>query len=332
MKLNNFKNKLSLLVAFSLAVGLFTSCEDDDIGTIDRFELSVEEVPDTVLYGREIPLKIIVANAENVQVVITQEGIPGEILHDETIEVEANRMVYNVGVKVPSDGSWQGFYVIDIIARKGDETSTETKTLFVKEGPRELFLVGGSSEAGWEPTKAIKLNRHEKDGVAYHDIFLYLTTAGDGFKILPTQIDYVGGIGQKEGELSNEEDASNFTVEEDGFYRVRLTEDTTAPLGYTDLEIVKSNWAIIGSATPGGWDTDTDMVSPGSKDDYVWSITLDLVAGDLKFRENDDWAVNLGGTESELTFDGANIAVAAGNYTISLSLEPDGYTYSLKAN
>lgn len=323
---------MSLLLAFSFAIGLFTSCEDDDIGTIDRFELSVEEVPDTVFYGREIPVKFIVANAENVRITITKEGVPAEILQEEIVEIEPNRMVYNEGVKVPSDGSWQGFYVIDVVARKGEETSTETKTLFIKEGPRELYLVGGSSEAGWEPTQALKLNRHEKDGIAYHDIFLYLTTAGDGFKILPTQIDYAGGIGLKEDELSNEEDATNFTVEEDGFYRVRLTEDTTAPLGYVNLEIVKSNWAIIGNATPGGWDTDTDMVSPGSKGDYVWSITLDLLAGEFKFRENDDWAVNLGGTESELTFDGANITVSEGNYTISLKLEPDGYTYSLKAN
>src|SRR5690606_7454494 len=154
-----------------------------------------------------------------------------------------------------------------------------------------------------------------KDGTAFHDIFLYLTTSGDGFKILPTQIDYAGGIGQKEGELSNEEDASNFTVEEDGFYRIRLTEDTEASLGYGDLEIVKSNWAIIGDATPGGWDNDTDMTGPGSRGDYVWSITLNLLAGQFKFRENDDWAVNLGGTESELTFDGANITVSEGNYT-----------------
>lgn len=332
MKVNNLINKLSIFIAFSVAIGTLTSCEDDDIGTIDRFELSVEDIPDTVFYGREIPLKFITSNAENVQVIVTEEGVPGEILYDETIEVEPGRMVYNVGIKVPSDGSWQGFFVIDVIAHKAGEISSETKTLYVKEGPRELYLVGGSSAAGWEPTKAIKLNRHEKDGIAYHDLFLFLTTEGDGFKILPTQIDYAGGIGQKEGELSDEEDASNFTVAEDGFYRVRLTEDTTAPLGYTDLVIVQSNWAIIGNATPGGWDNDTDMASPASKGDYVWSITVDLLAGELKFRENDDWAVNLGGTESDLTFDGANIAVSQGNYTISLKLEPDGYTYVLMAN
>lgn len=332
MKLDHILNKLCLFITVCVVAGLLTSCEDDDIGTIDRFELSVDDVPDTVFYGREIPLKLIVANAESFRMRVTKEGVPNESLYEETINVEAGRLVYNQGISVPSDGSWHGFHVVDVIAQSGSNTSTETKTLYITEGPRELFLVGGSSEAGWEPTQAIQLNRHEKDGIAYHDIFTYLTTEGDGFKILPTQIDFTGGIGQIEGELSNEEDASNFTVEEDGFYRVRLTEDTTAPLGYTDLEIVKSNWGIIGDATPGGWDNSTDMVSPESKGDYTWSITVDLLAGEFKFRENNAWDVNVGGTESELTFDGANIPVSAGNYTILLNLDPDGYTYSLTAN
>lgn len=332
MKLNHIINKLCLLIAVCFIAGFFSSCEDDDIGTIDRFELSVDDVPDTVFFGREIPLKFIIANAENVQITVTKEGVPGEFLYNETVDAEAGKMVYSQNIPVPSDGSWQGFYVIDVIAHSGGSTSSETKTLYIKEGPRELFLVGGSSEAGWEPTKALQLNRHEKDGIAYHDIFTYLTSEGDGFKILPTQIDWTGGIGQIEGELSNEEEASNFTVEEDGFYRVRLTEDTTAPLGYIDLEIVKSDWGIIGSATPGGWDNDTDMTSPEGKGDYTWSITVELLDGEIKFRENDDWAVNVGGTESELTFDGDNIAVSAGNYTILLNLDPDGYTYSLEAN
>lgn len=80
---------------------------------------------------------------------------------------------------------------------------------------------------------------------------------------------------------------------------------------------------LVGNATPNGWD------SPDQKMDYnpvtgFWEITLDLVAGDIKFRKNDGWAWNLGGTLDNLVADGANIPIAeAGNYTITLNIISD---------
>jgi hypothetical protein len=81
---------------------------------------------------------------------------------------------------------------------------------------------------------------------------------------------------------------------------------------------------LVGSATPNGWDT------PDQKMDYdtqsgTWSITIDLIAGDIKFRLNDGWAWNLGyrpGTinPGDLFHNGDNIPVTAGNYTITLTI------------
>ncbi|MBS0010482.1 MAG: SusE domain-containing protein [Bacteroidales bacterium] len=77
---------------------------------------------------------------------------------------------------------------------------------------------------------------------------------------------------------------------------------------------------LIGSATPNGWD------SPDQKMDYdqasgTWSITVDLVVGEIKFRLNDGWAWNLGGTPDNLYHDGPNLQISsAGNYTISLTI------------
>ncbi|GET20611.1 SusE domain-containing protein [Prolixibacter denitrificans] len=76
---------------------------------------------------------------------------------------------------------------------------------------------------------------------------------------------------------------------------------------------------LVGSATPNGWD------APDQKMDYdaktgTWNITIDLVDGDIKFRLNDGWAWNLGGTPDNLVHNGDNIAVTAGNYTISLTI------------
>ncbi len=77
-------------------------------------------------------------------------------------------------------------------------------------------------------------------------------------------------------------------------------------------------WGIIGDATPGGWDGDTDMT--WDADNGVFTITADLTAGEFKFRANDDWGMNLGGSLDELTEGGANIAISeAGNYTITLN-------------
>lgn len=79
---------------------------------------------------------------------------------------------------------------------------------------------------------------------------------------------------------------------------------------------------LIGSATPNGWDT------PDQKMDYdaqtgTWFITLDLVDGEIKFRKNDGWAWNLGGTPDNLVGDGDNLTVTAGNYTITLTITSD---------
>lgn len=77
---------------------------------------------------------------------------------------------------------------------------------------------------------------------------------------------------------------------------------------------------LVGSATPNGWD------SPDSKMDYnpqtgTWSITIDLVVGEFKFRFNDGWAWNLGGTPGALVHDGPNCPLTvAGNYTITLTI------------
>jgi hypothetical protein len=89
-------------------------------------------------------------------------------------------------------------------------------------------------------------------------------------------------------------------------------------------------WAIIGDATPGKWDADTDMkyINDGKG---TWKITVNLTAGAVKFRQDHKWDVNLGGSGGTLTAGGADIAVAAaGNYTITLDVTAN--TYSIVKN
>jgi len=113
------------------------------------------------------------------------------------------------------------------------------------------------------------------------------------------------------------ENGTAFTPTTLGYYR--LTANTSA-LTYT---LDPYNVGLVGSATPNGWN------SPDQKMTYntqtgTWDITITLVAGDIKFRLNDDWAWNLGGTLSALSHNGSNYTVTAGNYTISLTITTYG--------
>ena len=103
-----------------------------------------------------------------------------------------------------------------------------------------------------------------------------------------------------------------------------------------DLDVANNtftigNWAIIGSATPNAWnDPDTDMSYDSVNN--VWTITVDLVPGEIKFRFNDAWDVNLGDTGADGSLDsgGDNIAVGTGgNYTITLDLVNNTYNLTL---
>ena len=83
---------------------------------------------------------------------------------------------------------------------------------------------------------------------------------------------------------------------------------------------------IIGPAQAGGWDTDTDLTyNPETK---AWEGTLDLAADKMKFRANDDWAINWGGSFDALTQNGADIVVEAGTYDIQLFALCDGKAYA----
>ena len=95
----------------------------------------------------------------------------------------------------------------------------------------------------------------------------------------------------------------------------------------------KTDWGLIGSATPNGWDSDQNMTYDPATN--KWTITLDLVAGEVKFRANDDWGINLGddGANKSLEYGGANIAVPdPGNYAIELLLGAAVYKYKITKN
>jgi starch-binding outer membrane protein SusE/F len=106
---------------------------------------------------------------------------------------------------------------------------------------------------------------------------------------------------------------AGITIAADGWYK--LMADTHALTYSIDPYMI----GLVGSATSNGWN------SPDQKMDYdaktgTWYITTTLVDGDIKFRLNDGWAWNLGGTTNNLVHNGSNITLTAGNYTITLTI------------
>ena len=90
-----------------------------------------------------------------------------------------------------------------------------------------------------------------------------------------------------------------------------------------------ASWGIIGSGY-NNWGAFEDGTLYTTDDPNVFVTYLTLVDGEIKFRENNDWSSNLGDNDADGTVepDGANIAVTAGTYKITLDLNNN--TYSLE--
>jgi hypothetical protein len=217
-------------------------------------------------------------------------------------------------IKVPETGNW--IVTVNFI------TGTFSATKF--RAPNNMYLVGGSTSADWNPANAIPFVKMSE---GMFEVYAYIQTAGFGFKFLE-QRDWPGDWGMKPGEPGKltQEGEDNLNVPENGFYRIQLN---FFDMSYT---LTKMTWGIIGSATPLGWGDDTPMTFQGGLGSYTWAIETILTDGEIKFRANKDWGINFGddGLNKTLEYNGANIPVSAGNYLVELILDPvSGYTYRL---
>lgn len=171
----------------------------------------------------------------------------------------------------------------------------------------EYIYVPGNHQ-GWSPETAPALQSPNFDGI--YTGFVQLDGDFKFTKLRDWSAEYnFNSFSTYEGGFT-EGGGGNVHMATPGFYML------TANIPTATLSGVLTEWGIVGSATPGGWDADTVMEYNAA--DQSWSITTDLVAGEMKFRANNDWGINLGGDIANLSGGGDNIAVAAGNYTIKL--------------
>ena len=104
-----------------------------------------------------------------------------------------------------------------------------------------------------------------------------------------------------------------------------VTINVTTYLTVLDLS---TTWGVVGSAA-NNWGATPDLPFFKTDVDGVLAAYVTLTDGEIKFRENNDWANNLGSNSSNggaLTQGGGNITVSAGAYKIVMDLNNMNYT------
>lgn len=90
---------------------------------------------------------------------------------------------------------------------------------------------------------------------------------------------------------------------------------------------LSTTWGIVGSAA-NDWGATPDLPLYKTDEVNVLVAYVTLIDGEIKFRQNNDWTVNLGGTDGILSNGGNNIAVKAGTYKITFN--PVALTYKIE--
>lgn len=105
---------------------------------------------------------------------------------------------------------------------------------------------------------------------------------------------------------------------------VTLTINVTTYLTVLDLS---TTWGVVGSAA-NNWGATPDLPFWQTDTNGVLAAYVTLTDGEIKFRENNDWANNYGDTGADGTIEqnGDNIAVTAGSYKITLNFNDNTYT------
>ncbi len=205
----------------------------------------------------------------------------------------------------------------EIEARVKSEVNDKLKTVYsstvsmsVKPYPLISWAYVPGNYQGWNPPTADSLISATGNGI-YVGVINFAPKADNNyeFKITPAKSWATAYGDGGNGVLSTS--GGNLKAPAPGPYQI------TANLNTLTYEIKKYSWGIIGAATPTGWDSDTDMVYDNASDTY--SITINLSAGEFKFRLNDAWDKDLGGSDGTLTYGGKNISVStAGTYKVVL--------------
>ncbi len=203
-------------------------------------------------------------------------------------------------------------------------------TTYKEVAPLTLWVPGAYQ--GWSPGTApviYLLGNNQYEG------YVYMNT-GDYYKFTSApdwnHVNYGDG---GNGGLTIDGLAGGLKANAAGYYKFNVD---TKNLTYTASLI--ASFGVIGSATPGGWNSSTPMTFDPVHG--TWSVTLNLISGALKIRANDDWGINYGPADSNaltgswiFNDPGAITIPADGNYTVTIDMGQSSqkkYLYTVVKN
>ena len=124
------------------------------------------------------------------------------------------------------------------------------------------------------------------------------------------------GAGAEAGTLSTDGGADNISLES-GYYALKADIEN---LTWTATPITRIG--IIGPASPNGWNEDTALTYDAGSN--TWKATMNLGAGEFKFRANSDWTYNWGSTQESAEAIQLGVETACKNNGANFILSEDG--------
>jgi hypothetical protein len=213
-----------------------------------------------------------------------------------------------------------GYYKVTF----NDLTGAYTFTPLTTSAFTAIGIIGSGTTDGWNSDQDLT-----QDGADTH-IWTGTFTLTDGeakFRANDAWTNNWGAAAYPSG--NGTQDGANIPVKA-GTYFVRFN-DATGEYSFmqTSRSAPYSLLGIIGSATPGGWDADTDMIRNPSNP-FMWSKIITLIDGESKFRADDAWTVNWGNStfpQGTGTQDGPNIPTLSGTYFVTFNSGTGEYSF-----
>ncbi|MFV0188826.1 SusE domain-containing protein [Empedobacter falsenii] len=251
-------------------------------------------------------------NFENHQVLTSTSTLTADV----TVK-ELNLAVIALGLEPFKEGEIE-YRIVSTVGTPGSQQLiSNVNILKITPYPTDLStnwgVVGSATPNGWDgPDVQFWKTDVTNVFVAYTDL-----KAGE-IKFRQDnkwELDYGGSNGKLE------KGGKNIAVDA-GTYKI------TMDLTNLTYKLDNYSWGLVGDATANGWDgPDQKLSYDGTLD--AWTITTTLKDGEFKFRLNNDWGTNFGGTSNagELTDkDGTNIKIKAGKYKITANFNKKTYT------
>ena len=180
-----------------------------------------------------------------------------------------------------------------------------------------LGVVGSATPGGWGNENILDLPFYT---TATTNVYVAYVTLRNGEIKFRNNNDWSENWGDDGADGTLDSYGANIAVSA-GTYKIEVN---FSSMTYTMEEY---SWGIVGSATTNGWGGPDMMFHYNSFQDD-WRTVVTLGDGEVKFRFNNDWGVNYGddGADGTMEANGANIAVSAGHYLVTMNLNTQSYT------